>query len=176
MANAQVDGQRRVATRASQHKLAIPHHPNNRVVYVTHDRAIMHKKDVGNACQALERFLFVSADRLVTKIPAGGNHWKPKLAQEQMMQRRVGKHHAEVRVSWCDGGAKSPIKRRIPSGAAAQSAIPAKAADAPQAAKPCKSRGLLLDDGYITAKGFSSRRFRRRSRATAASSRAFTIN
>ena len=41
--------QRRVATGASQHELAIPHHPNNRVVYVTHDRTIMHEKGVRNA-------------------------------------------------------------------------------------------------------------------------------
>ena len=61
-----MDGQRRVAAGASQHYLAATHHTHDGVIDVTNDWTIVNEKEIGDSTQALQRFAFIDANRLVT--------------------------------------------------------------------------------------------------------------
>jgi hypothetical protein len=62
------------------------------------------KKSVGQVPQS-RQFLFPAHDRLFAEIAAGHDQ-RPKFAarEQQMMQRRIGQHYAEVREAGRDSG------------------------------------------------------------------------
>ena len=55
----------------------------------------MKQKRVGDACQALRRLAIAGDDGLFTEVAAGHDERGKRVAEKQMMQRRVRKHHAE---------------------------------------------------------------------------------
>ena len=58
---------------------------------------------VWNSAQAIERFIFINANRFIRRVPTRGDNRKTEFAQKQMMQRRAGKHCAEIRIFGGDG-------------------------------------------------------------------------
>ena len=66
------------------------------------DRAIVHEEAIGDAAKALHRFSAVGTDGLLAQVAACRDHGEPRRVQEKMMQRRVGEHHAEIRVAGSD--------------------------------------------------------------------------
>ena len=74
-------------------------HLDDRVVDVSDDRAIVDEKQIGDATQPVERLALVDADRLVGEIAARRHDGPADVPHQQMMERRVGQHHAEVRVA-----------------------------------------------------------------------------
>ncbi len=100
----QLDGQRRVAAGAAQDQFAVEHDTHNRIVHMPDNGTIMDEKNVGDAAQPFQGFAFVGANRFVAQVAAGRHDRKSEFGHQQMMQRRVGQHRAEVRIA---GGNRS---------------------------------------------------------------------
>ncbi len=94
----EVDRVRHPPPRAADHdgraRRGRPHH---RVVRARGDRAVVEQDEVGDAGQALQRVLVAVGDRLVRDVAAGHHQRPARVAQQQVVERRVGQHHAEVR-------------------------------------------------------------------------------
>ena len=88
--------QRCVAAGAAHDRLAAAQHAGNGVVAWPRNRPVVIDKDVGDARQTLVRLLVVRRDRLVAPVSAGCDHRVGELAHQQMVQRRIGQHHADV--------------------------------------------------------------------------------
>ena len=58
----------------------------------------MNEKQISDAAETIECLLFVRADRLVGQIPARGDDREAQLAQEDVVERRVREHRAQVRI------------------------------------------------------------------------------
>ena len=94
--------QRRVTTRTAQHYCPPGDQPNDRIIDVSNDRAVVHEVKIGQAAETFDGFVFVNADRLIAQISACGHDWKIQFPKKQMMKRRIRQHDAEIRISWCD--------------------------------------------------------------------------
>ena len=79
------------------------HHAHNRIVHVPDDGAIVYEKDIGDAAEAFERLAFVRANRFIAQVAAGGDDGKFEFGHQQMMQRRVRQHRAEIWIAGSDG-------------------------------------------------------------------------
>ncbi len=101
--------QRRITARAAQHHLAVEHNADDRIIDVPHDRPIVHQEAAGDTGEPGQGFALVDADGLVGAVAAGRHDGKAKLREQQMMQRRVGKHDAEVGIA---GGDDAMRRRR----------------------------------------------------------------
>ena len=64
------DGKWRVAASATQDHFAIANDAHNRIIHVTYDRTIVDKKQIRDAVQTLQRFVFIDADRFVAQVAA----------------------------------------------------------------------------------------------------------
>ena len=108
--------QGRIAAGAPQHQLPAQHDADDRIIYVPDNRAVMDQEEVGDAVEALQRLALIGAERLVAEVPASGHNRKVELAQQQVMQRRVGQHHPEVRIPRGDGhGQWRCVDRELPA-------------------------------------------------------------
>src|SRR6516162_7131124 len=88
--------QRRIATRASEHRFAATDNAYDRIVDMPNDRPVMNQVKVGDPLESLQRLAFVNADRLVSHIAARSNNRRANLPHQKMMQRRVGKHDSKA--------------------------------------------------------------------------------
>ena len=70
------------------------------------DGAIVDEEKIGDAAEAFEGFVLVSADRFVGQVATRGHDGEPERRQQQMMQGGVGQHHAEVEIAGGEGGRK----------------------------------------------------------------------
>ena len=61
------------------------------------NRAVVEQEQVGDPAEALERVLVAVGDRLVGDVAAGHHERLARVRQQQVVKRRVGQHHAEVR-------------------------------------------------------------------------------
>ena len=158
---------RHVAARAAHHdRRAVPDGAHDRVVGAHVDRAVVDEEGVRDLAEPLARVVVVVGDRLVRDVGRGHDERAAEVAEQEMLKRRVGKHHAEV-----------PRERRH-RGATWRSVAPAGDHDRPLAARaealPQRRRarpGCAPRRGSvaISANGFSSRCLRARSAATASS-------
>ncbi len=98
------DRLRDVSACAAQHQQFVRRYTDDRVVHVTGDRAVVDQKQIGDPVKAGQRVMLVGADRLAGQIAAGGDHRKAEIAEQQVMQRRVGQHRAEIWITRCDVG------------------------------------------------------------------------
>ena len=194
-ASVERDGQRRVTSRAAQNQFAVQHHAHNRIVHVPHNRTVMDEKNIGDAAAAVRGLVFVRANRLIAQVAAGGDDGETEFGQQQMMQRRVRQHDAEIRVIGAtDGqscqrmkcangfvpfilhpvgflsvGKSERVRRSSTMGASGERNSRSSSGETSHSAL------MLSRDGNMSAKGFSSRCFRSRRRRTASSLRASTI-
>ena len=94
------DRQRRargdVAARAAQEHGPPAHGPQHRVVRPRVDRSVVGEDEVGDGAEPLGHLLVAVHDGLVGDVPARHDEDRADVGQEQVMQRRVGQHHAEV--------------------------------------------------------------------------------
>jgi hypothetical protein len=96
--------QRGVAAGSPQHHFPSVHEAQNRIVDVPNDEAIVHEKVVRDAAQAIDRFTFIDANRLVAQVAAGRDNGEIQFTKQEVMERRGGEHDAEVGVSGRNGG------------------------------------------------------------------------
>ena len=93
---------RHVAARPAQQQwppgVADPHGADHRVVGAGLDRAVVHAEQVGDLVQPSESIVVAVGDRLVGDVGAG-HHQRVtgEVRQQQVVQRRVRQHHAELR-------------------------------------------------------------------------------
>ncbi len=74
------------------------------------DGAVVNEKEICDGLEFFEGFVLVGADGLVGEIPAGGNDGKAQLSHQQVMERGIGEHDAQIGVAGGDGrgdGARS---------------------------------------------------------------------
>ena len=99
----QFDRLRRVAARPPQRQFLSVDDPRHRIVAADVDRPIVSQKQIGDAGQPGDGVVILVGDRLVGTVAAGHDERDvAQLSQQQMMQRRVRQHHAEVRVAGGD--------------------------------------------------------------------------
>ncbi len=87
------------AARPAQDLRAAVDHGRHAVVHVTSDRAVVDEKALGDRAEPLDGLSFVGADGLLRQVAARGDEWEIDAAQQQVMQRRVGQHHAQIGVA-----------------------------------------------------------------------------
>ena len=63
------------------------------------DRAVMNEKAIGDGTQAGVGFFVADADRLLAEVAAGHHQGRAEGVEQQLVQRRVGEHDAEVAVA-----------------------------------------------------------------------------
>src|SRR5450759_3742942 len=80
----------------AHYHFAAHYHPYDRIVHVTNYRTVVDQKNVGNAGESRKCLVLIHADRLVRQIAASCDNRKAKLFHQQMMQRRVWQHCADI--------------------------------------------------------------------------------
>src|SRR5215510_6725542 len=93
------DRQGHVAPRTAQEKGDSVDAPRYRVVAADLDRAIVSQKEIRNAAQPVHGVAIFEGDRLVAPIPTRHDQREVDSSEEQMLERRVGQHHAEMTQS-----------------------------------------------------------------------------
>lgn len=123
------DRQRSVPARTADRELLAVADPHHRVVARDVDRAVVGQPGVGERGEPDQRLGVVGDDRLAREV-AAGQHQQPGAgrvagqAEQQVVQRRVGQHHAQVRAARRDLlGEPRPAR---PAGAAGRSAGPSR--------------------------------------------------
>ena len=96
---AQVDRQRGKAAGAAQHLQAVGADPGDRIIDRADNRPVVRQEHVGDGTQALQRVGRADRHGLLGEIAARADDRPAGGFQEQMVQRRVGQHHAQVRVA-----------------------------------------------------------------------------
>ena len=96
---------RREAARAAQHDARAVRDAHDRVVDAARDRPFADQERVRDAAEALERFAVAIGDRFARTVPAR-HHERVRRAgrKKQMVQGRVGQHHAEIAIVRRDPG------------------------------------------------------------------------
>ncbi len=97
----QRDRQRSESARAANRQFCSSGYAQYRVVAGHVDRAVVLQPRVGEAREPDERLLVIGHQRLAGQIAAGHHEharrrWIARQPEQQVMQRRVRKHHAEV--------------------------------------------------------------------------------
>ena len=149
--------QRRVPARAPDREGGA----NDGVLAAAVDRPVVCEEGVGDPAQPRPSLAVLERDRLVGDVPARQHERTADVGREQVVERRVREHDAEPRRARRDRRGDRGV---VPPRAGARSAARASAAaPTPAAETSHSSSGAAV----ITANGFSSRRLRARSRATA---------
>ena len=117
----QRDRRRHVAARAAQHAAGAPPPrapPSRRCASRSGGRAAGR---VGDAAEPLARFLVAIGDRLVGHVAARHHQRLAGVGQQQVVQRRVGQHHAELARARRDRAATARVRpARAPARSAAR--------------------------------------------------------
>ena len=119
-----------------------------------------------------QRLALVDDDRLVGAVAARRDDGEAELGEQQMVERRIGQHRADAA-----GFAARQIRRGRCRVASDEHDRPLRRGEqrAPRRRRRRHSASTAASEGNMTAKGFSSRSLRARSRRTAASFRASTM-
>ena len=72
---------------------------NDRIVHVTADWPVMHQEDVCDVAEPFEGIVFVDDNRLVRPVAARCDQRPGYFAHQDMVQRRIWKHYAEVWIA-----------------------------------------------------------------------------
>ncbi len=95
--------QRRVAASAAQNHFTVQHHAHDRIIHMADDGAVVDQKHIGDVAQAFKGLAFICANRFVAQVAARGHDRKAQFCQQQMVERRVRQHHAEVWIARGNG-------------------------------------------------------------------------
>ena len=154
-----------------------PSHANNGIVDMPDNRPVMDKKKISHAMQPFQRFMLISAHRLVRNIPACRNDRKSEFSHQQMMERGYGSMTPKIGLCGATEEAMRDFRFAI-SDFRLRRTIGDSADKRSRSSnfETSHSHFTSSSDGNIIAKGFSSRCFLRRSDTTACSFRASTIS
>ena len=153
------DGAGRVAAGAAQDDRAEGAGATHRIVHAPRDGPLPDQEGVGDAGEPLERVLVFVSDRLAGAVGAGHHqHFRSARGKQQMMQRRVGQHHAEFVVVRRDSRRVRPWPE--PERSAAPTEVSSASASG-EKARP--AGGPPRDPAPSRANGFSLRNLRSRS-------------
>lgn len=111
------NGERGVSPGPAEDELAPHHDAGDGVVHVSRNSAIVHQEAIGHAAEPRQGLPLLRADRLVREIAAGGDHGKAQLPEQDVMQRGIWKHRAQIGVA---GGHRRGDGLRRPVGTARQ--------------------------------------------------------
>ena len=135
-------------------------HPHDGVVGARLDRAVVQEEEVGDVGEPRARVVVLVGDRLVGDVAAGHHERLPNVIHQQVVERRVRQHHAELRRA---GRHRRRHARARAPAARARSAAPATAA-APRRPRSVATRSRAAAAvAAISANGLSSRCLRARS-------------
>ena len=84
------------AARPAQRQRPPARDPQHRVVGARLDRPVVEHERVGDGVQPLERVVVLVGDRLVGDVAAGHHQRLADVGQQQVVQRAVRQHHAEL--------------------------------------------------------------------------------
>ena len=99
---------RRISARAAQHALAAFERADHGIVHTRLDVTVVDQKPVGDAAKSAHASSFAIDDWLLAEV-AAGHHQRVnseacrRIAEQQVVQRRVGQHHAQSVVAGRDG-------------------------------------------------------------------------
>ena len=162
------DRVRHVAARPAQELRAARADLRDRVIDGANDRAIVRQPEIGDLRQPRQRLGLVDAEGLLRAVSAGADQRAPGGAGQEIMQRRARQHETEATETRCDarrnrvgGGAGRRSRRTIGAAGDASSA-----SSSLETTQSWRASSIVATSN---ANGFSSRCFRARSRATAAS-------
>ena len=102
---------RDVAPRAPQQLRASTHDTGDRVVRAHVDRAVVDEEGVGDLGETFPRILVAVRDRLVGDVAAREHEHASCVREQQVVQGRVGQHHAEL-TRGCGHGRGDASARR----------------------------------------------------------------
>ena len=105
------DGIGRVAARPAHGILAAFENLQHRIVHARLNGAIVQQESISKAVQARPCVLVAAHDGLFAQIPAGHYKSLQRLVEKQMVQRSVGKHHAQA----CISGRHAVRDSRVPA-------------------------------------------------------------
>ena len=169
-----VDGDRRgrIAARAAQHQRPAADDARHGIVDRPHDRPVV-DQEADRRCRPSRASASRSSVAIGSseRLPLVATTGKAKLAQQQMMQRRIGQHRAEPRIARRDGLARSRRRR----GAAARSAAAGRRAAPPRSGDTRSSRACPRARETSPRRAFPAGACAVRRRRTAVSLRASTI-
>ena len=94
----QAQRQRRVAAGAAQQPRRAGDPAHHAVVGVAGDRPVVDQEAVGDAAQPFDRLVLGGDDGLLGEVAAGRHHRPAELRHQQVVERRVGEHQAELRL------------------------------------------------------------------------------
>ena len=97
-------GRRDEPARAAQQGRSPPHDARDGVVGARVDRAVVQQHGVGQRPQPAQGVVVAERDRLVADVAAGQHERGAGVGQQQVVQRRVGEHDAELARARGHGG------------------------------------------------------------------------
>ena len=121
--------------------------PQDAVVGPRLDRPVVEQEGVGDVAQPLQRVVVLVGDRLVGHVAAGHHQRLADVGQQQVMQRAVREHHAELG------------RQRRDRGGDARAGPPRRQHDRPVA--PAQQRRLELADAHELARRLEVARHQR---------------
>ena len=99
-----------IAASATQDHLASQDNAHDGIIDLPGDGAIVNEENVGDTGQARQSLALVEADRLVAAVAAGGHDGKTDLGHQQMVQRRVRQHDAEIGIAGSHCGSNGQVR------------------------------------------------------------------
>ena len=86
-----------VAPASPQGVFLTPEHPVQRIVAAGDDVTVMQQPAIRNALQSAHRRVVVHDHRIVGQVGTG-HHQRGEILHQEVMQRRIGQHHAHIAV------------------------------------------------------------------------------
>ncbi len=90
---------RGVAPGAPQHQFTAKNDADDGIVNVPENRTIVHQEPIRNRAQPPDGVVLVGADRFVGDVAACGYDGESQFRSQEVVQRRVRQHRAEVRIA-----------------------------------------------------------------------------
>ena len=89
--------------------------PHHAIVAAGVDEAVVREEAVGDRVELRESFVVAVGDRLVRAVAAGHHEGDARVVQQEVMQGRVGEHHAESCLARArllgDAGVRPPVEQ-----------------------------------------------------------------
>ena len=105
----QVHRERGIAAGPAQEDGRVSRQPDHRVVVARHDLPIVQQERVGDRAEPPSRVGVVGGDRLLAQIAARHHQRTASAVEQQVMQRRVRKHHADGVEAGRDGRSERAV-------------------------------------------------------------------
>jgi len=85
-----------VSARAAENLRTAATDAHDRIIAGTRNRPVVQNENIGDVLQALASLLVLDGDWLISPISARGNYREGVLRHQQVMDRRIWEHRAQV--------------------------------------------------------------------------------